>query len=522
MTVALLLVAEPFNPISSPQGTVPVYLSDVGFNSLPGDSPANTYFPERLLEAFSFSIRLFGGDDAYPRGQGSASFGDISIQNGDGRYDDLLDMGWTGRRIRLIRTPKYGSFSGGELVFDGTCGGISVNDDTIVLALKSKAELLNRPVLQTTFAGTGGIEGDSELEGQRRPLALGRCFNIPAIPLISASAIYFLSRGPILTVTAVRDKGVALVFDADYPDYSALSSATPAPGEYATCLALGLVKLGAAAEGEVRADVYGYTTGGSSGYAETAADIVELLLTEFGPLTSSDLDLTAFSALNALQSSPQNLYLPIDSQGTVAEALDWLLAGIGSWWIVGGNGKVTLGRLSAPSGTAAVTINAKDDVLQDIGIRRLIPPWRWQLGWRRNWGPQDQGSLADGVGPNLKRSYSQTWSVATRPSADTGSVILERELSAEELFVETGFAVGGNATAEANRLLALHAERQIVTLPMAKLDAGKSGDPFAAPLGQVVELAGWNRFGWGSSKKFILIGVSTDQSGANVTWELWG
>lgn len=522
MTTALLLVAEPFDPDSSPQDTIAVYLSDVGFQSPPGDSPANTIFPERLLEAFSFSARLFGGDDAYPRGQGSAGFGELVIANGDGAYDYLLELGWSGRRVRLLRTDKYGgTIVGSEVVFDGTAAAISVRNDDIVLALHSRSELFSRPLLSETFAGTGDVEGDSDLEGKRKPLCLGTCFNVQAVLLVANDNTLFVGRGPLEAITAVRMRGVALSLVGDYADYSALMGASVSSGEVATCLALGIIRIGSAIDGEVTCDVQGYTTGGSSGYAQTAAELAELIVTEFlgdESLTSGDLDNGAFAALDSAQPAPLNYYAPLDSPVTVADALDWILAGVGAWWLMRFDGLLSLGRLDAPTGTAAVAINARDDVLPEVTIRRLIPPWRWQVGWGRNWHPQDADGLAGSVSANLRRLYSTEWRVRTREDA----AIQERELSADELFLEAGFTVALDAGAEAARLRNLHAERQLVTLPMAKVDAGKVADPLAAPLGQVVELAGFNRWGWGASKKFILIGVTTDQSGANVSWELWG
>lgn len=522
MTTALLLLAEPFDPDSSPQDTIAVYLSDVGYQSPPGDSPANTVFPERLLEAFSYSARLFGGEDAYPRGQGSASYGELVIANGDGAYDYLLEMGWTGRRVRLLRTDKYGgTAAGSEVVFDGTCTAISVRDDDVVLALTSRAEIFNRPLLAAAFAGTGGAEGDSDLEGKRKPLCLGSCINVQAVLLVAAENIFFVGVGPLEGIGAVRMQGVALAPTSDYADYAALVGSSPGSGEYSTCLAEGLIKIGSAVAGDITCDVDGYTTGGSSGYAQTAAEMAQLIVTEFlgdENLSGGDLDAAAFAALDAAQDAPLQYHASLDSQVTVAEALDWILAGVGAWWLVRFDGKLTVGRLDAPTGTATTVINAKDDVLPEVTIRRLIPPWRWQVGWRRIWHVQSADSLASGVTAGNRRLYSTEWS--SRPAQDV--TIRERELSAEELFLEAGFTVANDAGTEAVRLRNLHAERQLVTLPMAKVDAGKVADPFAAPLGQVVELAGFNRWGWGASKKFILIGVTTDQSGANVTWELWG
>ena len=71
-------------------------------------------------------------------------------------------------------------------------------------------------------------------------------FNIPPVQINATGLIYQVSCSSVLAIDAVRDGGAALAVSADYGTYDLLAAATVAPGAYATCIALGLFRLGSA------------------------------------------------------------------------------------------------------------------------------------------------------------------------------------------------------------------------------------------------------------------------------------
>ncbi|MGH2173878.1 hypothetical protein ACQ1Z4_14290, partial [Enterococcus faecalis] len=81
--------------------------------------------------------------------------------------------------------------------------------------------------------------------------------NISPVLLVPASLIYQAHDGAMQSIDAVYDRGAPLTGAGDVADYAALAAASVSSGQFKTCLALGLFKLGSAAAGTVTADVKG-------------------------------------------------------------------------------------------------------------------------------------------------------------------------------------------------------------------------------------------------------------------------
>lgn len=75
-----------------------------------------------------------------------------------------------------------------------------------------------------------------------KPFLAGRVLNITPPLIDPANLIFAVNDGPVAEISAVRDGGVPLFFDGDYPAGIWLR---PPPGSYATCLADGRIMLGA-------------------------------------------------------------------------------------------------------------------------------------------------------------------------------------------------------------------------------------------------------------------------------------
>lgn len=516
-----LLIAEPVDP--STGDPVPVYLSDVGFTSKKTDTPSSTTFPPDLLQPFSYDVLGFG--DAWPgTGSSSQSIGVISINNGEGDYASLLGLRWEGVPVQLIRTTQSSSVAGGELVFQGTAERISADGSILTIALTGARERMNVPLLTTTFAGDGEEEGDSAMEGQTIPLALGEFENVQLVMIDSANLVYRVGLSPVESISAVRDRGAVKTPTSDHADWAALLGASLSGSEYATCLALGLVRLGGVSpSGTVTCDGGGYA-GGDDGYVATLAGIAKLLTHEFlgdnSLLYPSGYDTDALTALASAQPAVVNHYVGMNDGQTVADALDRILGGAGCWWIVKPSGQFFVSQLVVPSGDPAVTLTP-GDVLRnpDIAVENLTPAWRWILGSERRWTVQDGDALADSVTAADRRRYSNEWTRRERKN----DAIKAAAPKAADQFVETPFSDADDAATEAARLRTLHAGgRQRVRVALAETGPGEIGDPFTVPFGQVIRLQGFAGRNWGAYKDFVCIGCQVDVAARSTVWVLWG
>ncbi len=170
--------------------------------------------------------------------------------------------------------------------------------------------------------------------------------------------LYQLHNGPLQQLLAVRDKGVALIVGGDVASYTALSTATVASGTFKTCLAAGLLRLGATpslltadAQDDNDASTGGYNTG-------SAASIAQKLLRGPGGIAAASG--TSF----ACTVGESGLWL---CGGTVGEVMEALAAGIFGWWGTSTAGLYQGGQLAAPP--------------EEIGPLRA-PWWRARAGYQ--------------------------------------------------------------------------------------------------------------------------------------------
>lgn len=501
---------NPFFDIIS-GGSEPIYAADGWYNTLPSDAPANQHYSPVLLSPFNFQITFFDGLE--PTGRAAIGFGDVVIDNSDGWLDSLIDLGWSGRPITLFRGEPGAARSSFVQVFQGAVDGLTPSESQVSLRLRTREALLERPLQSLLYAGTGGKEGGSDLVGKRKPLAYGRNFNVPAVLVDAPNLVFQVHEGQTEEIQAVRDRGVPLVIDADYPTYTDLLAAMIANGECATCLAEGLVRLGAANAGTVTVDLKGDASGG---YVETAAGIIRRIVTTrldtVNLVDPDDLEIAAFDQLDLDQPAPVGLWDGPDSGLTVGQALDAIMSSIGGWWTFTLPGLLTVAILKAPSGMPDAVLERDDIVLgPTLSMTGGVPSFRRRVGYQRAWTVQQD--LAAGVSPADQQLYGSEYRLATVSDA----AVLAKHRNAREVLTAGLFADKLDAEAEALRLQALHGvERRLLSVRVVP------ENPFSAPLGGVVELRDVNRMTLQTSKLMRLVGLVVNLATGEVNWILWG
>lgn len=94
---------------------------------------------------------------------------------------------------------------------------------------------------------------------------------------------------------------------------------------------------------------------------EGLLDVIKFLTTNdsdcqgHGPLTTSDLDTTTISALEA--AAPYELAFHAAEPVQIADVLDQVMESFGGWWYINRTGKLTVGRLSLPIGTPTLSLD---------------------------------------------------------------------------------------------------------------------------------------------------------------------
>lgn len=438
----------------APGGAATLYYSSHGFTSLASDTPASLFYDGRVAAGITVERRIVGRDGI---GGLSRVFAEASLVNRDGALDTLArDYAVDGRKATLLIGPPDGARADYGVVFTGVVERMSATLARLVLQLSDGLVRIERPVNQTTYAGSGGLEGGADLKGKPKPKGYGKVFNVSPPLVDSTNLIYQVHDGVIKDVPAVRDRGVALTKVAG----------APAAGQYQVDTAAGTFKLGATPAGTVTADVEGDAS--SSGYVDRTADIVLRLLAPV--LNSSEINPTSFAMLNADAPASVGIWIGTESR-SIADAVDELLAAIGAFGGFSRFGAFSVGVVSAPSGAPNVSLTEQDITgLEREPLPEAVEPilWRALVGYQKNYTVQND--FAASV-PVATRTFAAE---PARISKKEDTAIKSRRLLAREYGPTQGLYVNqSDADVEAQRLLDLwsapRAPFRVMTRPAAML-----------------------------------------------------
>lgn len=488
------------------------YLSDARLVTQPTDTPSNTSFDETLLDPGSIAMTAFG--DGRTGGGTRLALGEIRLANLDGQYDGWLDYGFDGRRV-VIRRGSGGAYPGDfGSVFSGTVEALTVNRAEVVIRLRDKQLIFDRPALTTTYAGSNelpnGIEGTAnDIKGQPKPRLFGVVKNIAPPCVNTSKLVYQISDGGVASVEAVYDRGDAIPFDNDYGDVASLLAAIPPAGSYATCLSRGLVRLGSSPTGLVTVDA----TQGSNPSDRTAAQILRQLAILAG-VSGDSISGADIAALD--DANPSVIGIWLSAQDTFAKAMDMVAGSVGAYYGFDQTEVLRVARLEAPAGSAVLALQ-EEDILDRIERRPArdgdLPAWSMTVRYGRIWTVQGQ-DIAGSVNPDRRAELATEYRAVRVEDASVKSQFL---LASEDA-VDTLLINAAEAEAEAVRRLELHKVRRNffdVTVPADLfIESG-------AVLMDVVSLTS-TRFGLSEGRLFRLLGFRPELARGRVTLTLWG
>jgi hypothetical protein len=500
-------------------GTRKLYYATGRFVTGPADTPATTWFDDRVITAPNFARRAFG--DARVTTGGTATGGVLELANADQGLVALLDYGLDGRDI-VIRQGYDGTAypSAWTTWLSGTIETIELAGDRASIRISDRAALLDLPLQPNRFAGTNsgaplaGVEGvATDIKGLEKPLAFGRCKQVPAVLVNTFYRTYQIHDGPVQAINAVYDRGAGLTFAANYANVAALHGAVVAAGSYATCTALGLFRLGDVAVGKVTADVQGDASG--TGYVDRAGAVMRRVLETWCGIPTGQINTASFTALDSAANYELGIF--IGSTTTRRAVLEALQASVGAFCLPNAVGTWSTGQLVAPVSSTLTQLSDAEllsiarEATRDPG--RGIPAWRVTLRYARNWTTFTSTELvavSGGFTEATRNERLQEWRTAVASDA----AVQTKNLKATTLEYDTLLASESDALAEATRRLTLHkVRRDYLRLPVPLL-------PEVAALDLLSEVKISTGVAGFAGRQFAILGlVREDQT---ITLEAWG
>lgn len=213
-------------------------------------------------------------------------------------------------------------------------------DQKLAIEASVSTAFIEKPLLTAECDGGGGLGGDAAKRGTLKPAGFGSCKNVPPLFIDEARNIGMVDGYGNLQSVSFCGEGRSSLGSSvgDYATYAALAAAIDAhtvpPGRWATCLAQGLIGLGAPPAGVVTVDcVFGVNRPGAlmRRWFETHAGVPTALL-----------DTASFTALDA--SVNRAVHYWTDSQANVKDLAEQLAASCNATPLVSFQGKVGVTR----------------------------------------------------------------------------------------------------------------------------------------------------------------------------------
>ena len=431
-------------------------------------------FPQSVITPYDVSYTLPGGT----WGHATASIGRIILGDAaahlrgdanaallDAALTNFVAADWEGREVDIYLGPEgssnpllYGRvarFLSMEVHYDLTTISILVKDYSYVFEVQLQTNL---------YAGTGGAEGTSELEGTPKPRLIGKVAQLKPVQLDPATGTYQLNDGAVESVGGVEVGAKSLSFDADYADYTSLVAASLTSTEYATSLATGYVRIGNT-NPDLKVtctDVEGDNSS-SYGYVSTIGPILRYLaVTRAGLTDPDDLDSVAFAALDLHTAVLGEFFT---SPITILEVINVFHAAARSWSWLRPDKTLTCGRITAPEDTTPANLLYRDrDDLR-------MAPWKdepysrstylYRVGYGQYKAILDDNDFDATVTAATRRQWKLEW----RYQKDDDATVLSKTPTALEETIQTVINGSADALSLATEQLGLFkVKRRLVTI----------------------------------------------------------
>ena len=168
-------------------------------------------------------------------------------------------------------------------VFAGRVSGFNRQEIYASVALLGSEADLQRPALFDEYEGTSGLEGGAGIKGTLKPRAHGFCKTVSPVQIDTVYLVYQVhGYGPIAGIPKVYEYAQELAaYSGNVSTYNELIALDLQPGQWATCNAHGLFRLGGQPSQKLTCDVMGALHNGV--YTNTVKTITQQLIREVQP-----------------------------------------------------------------------------------------------------------------------------------------------------------------------------------------------------------------------------------------------
>lgn len=387
MTVVLAIVT-PYDTVSQTRKTIRVCsTSDRDFTSISNQR----WWPAILDSGMpKLGMILFDGNFSSNVEPGGAS---IELTAGELKKLDTnaLKYEWGGASLTLYAGETAASLPG-DILFYGKIESYENDSGKFKLTATVDQEPFAIDVLDS-YAGTTGIEGHAELKGTPKPWLLGEVQNCEPVQIDTIDNVFqFSAYGPIKAVDKLYERGSEFTASVgDYASLAALIAADIKPGKWGTCLALGLVRLGAPPYGVITGDVRGDAPSGTL-ISLTGAIISRVAAAR--SIDSGKINATSLAALDVAVPYAIGIYLT--QQETVLSFARRIARGCNAQCGVSWTGELFCIRPTI--GIPSLNLSAAGDYYPPVSKmieRETSPPYkRIELIAARNWRVHDLDEIS--------------------------------------------------------------------------------------------------------------------------------
>lgn len=318
--------------------------------------------------------------------QGAVNHGSLSFRMSSAYENEVWSSyEWTGGLARIfVQTGDEGDFSTYKQVFEGSVSSLDRDGINATVGLLGPDALLDRNLLSLEYKGTGGAEGPAALKGKLKPRAFGFCQSVEPTLVDAAGWIYQVHGYG--AVASIKPYEFAQALDpaknkGDAADFFSLKALTLVPGEWATCLALGMFRIGGTPSQKVSADV-------SPGGASTVATILTQLLTLAGIPTAKQGSFAPFSTAGWNLYATEQATVGEVARSAVYQAGGVLFAdGTGKWQVMDYYARATTIVLNADRSTAPLVKTIRE-------LTAAPPVWKVRVGYDRCWSVHSSSDVS--------------------------------------------------------------------------------------------------------------------------------
>lgn len=287
--------------------------------------------------------------------------GDCAISlNMIGNVPDVGQLQWVGAPIEIYRGDGMALADTSREFLGRVVSGVP-DPDTNIAALSFEVDIaaMDVDLLTAEYTGGGGINGDPEFKGKLKPAGFGSPKNVPVEIIDTVNNIAQIDGyGHTVSVTTLyenlADFGPSV---GDFASYATLVAAVVPEGRWATCIAQGLIRLGAEPAGVITCDpVFASNRPGQ---------LMRSWLQNFAGISATRIRTSDFDALDVAVPYPVSFWT--NSQQNVLDLVQRMCASCNATPIVDFNGIIGVTRV--PGGGELMTLDR-------FGGNPLVTAWR--------------------------------------------------------------------------------------------------------------------------------------------------